>query len=247
MDNAYVLCRPPGHHAEPDQARGFCLFNNAAIAAAHSLQRHHLQRVAIVDFDVHHGNDTEKAFYSSCSVLFVSIHQDGLYPPNSGAISRNGEGEGLGLNINVSVPPGSGIGCYDAILKRVVLPALAAFDPEFIIISAGFDACSFDPLSHTMLSSGSYYRMTSEIADAASRSAACRGRVLAVHEGGYSEVYAPYCFLRAVEGLVGIHPVDSAVADPYEPEVVQYPYQDLQPAQEAVISAAESLLANIHS
>jgi acetoin utilization deacetylase AcuC-like enzyme len=246
LENAYVLCRPPGHHAEPDQARGFCLFNNVAVAAAHLIERRQLRRVAVVDFDVHHGNGTEKIFYSDPRVLVISIHQDNLYPLGSGAMESRGAGAGEGFNMNIPVPPGSGIGCYDAILERVILPALAVFDPEFVLLSAGYDACSFDPLSHTMLSSGSYSRIASSIAALASKiTSSCRGRIVAVHEGGYSEVYAPFCFLRVIEGLLGIDAESSAVQDPYEAEIVQYAFQELQPHQEAVVLAAEGLVGQL--
>jgi acetoin utilization deacetylase AcuC-like enzyme len=219
-------------------ARGFCLFNNVAIVAQHLISRHGLQRVAIVDFDVHHGNGTEKVFYSDHRVLFVSIHQDSLYPLETGQASCVGSGPGEGLNLNIPVPPGSGIGCYANITARVLLPALQRYDPEIVLLSAGYDACAFDPLSHTMLSSRCYYDMVHAICGVAS-SGSAQGRVLVLHEGGYSDVYAPYCMLRTVEALVNISPEESAVADPYEDEIRQYAYQALQPAQEEVISRAE--------
>ena len=244
--NAYVLCRPPGHHAEPDLARGFCLFNNAAIVAAHLLTRRSISRIAVVDFDVHHGNGTEKAFYADSRVLVVSVHQDSLYPLESGRIDASGIGAGVGCNINIPVPPGSGVGCYDAVLERVICPALRRFNPEFVLVSAGYDACAFDPLSHTMLSSSSYTRLMRGIMDAVSGTkTACGGRILALHEGGYSDVYAPYCMLRVLEALAGVE--ESSVEDPYEEEIAHYSYQALQPAQELIVAQAEKLVCLVPS
>src|SRR2546423_1234891 len=160
VDNAYALVRPPGHHAEKDQGRGFCIFGNTAVAALHARQARGLSRVAIVDWDVHHGNGTEHAFYSDPTVLTLSIHQDNNYPPASGAITDTGEGAGRGYNINIPLPPGSGVGAYVATFDRVVAPALRAFRPELILIASGLDASAMDPLASMMMTSDGYRKLT---------------------------------------------------------------------------------------
>jgi acetoin utilization deacetylase AcuC-like enzyme len=153
VDNAYALVRPPGHHAEKDQGRGFCIFGNIALAAMHARQARGLSRVAIVDWDVHHGNGTEHAFYADPTVLTISVHQDNNYPPSSGALADTGSGTGRGYNINIPLPPGSGVGAYVATFERVVGPALAAFRPELILIASGLDANAMDPLASMMMTS----------------------------------------------------------------------------------------------
>src|SRR5207302_9013272 len=160
VDNAYALVRPPGHHAEKYQGRGFCIFGNTALAAMHARRARGLARVAIVDWDVHHGNGTEHAFYSDPTVLTISIHQDNNYPPASGAITATGEGDGRGYNINAPLPPGSGVGAYLATFDRVVAPALRAFRPELILIASGLDASAMDPLASMMMTSDGYRKLT---------------------------------------------------------------------------------------
>ena len=146
VDNAYLLCRPPGHHARADLAMGFCLFGNAVIAIEHARARLGIERVATVDWDVHHGNGTESAYYDDPNVLTISLHQDNLFPPDSGALADNGEGEGAGSNINVPLPPGSGGGAYLAAMDQVVGPALERFKPEIIVVPCGFDASAHGSL-----------------------------------------------------------------------------------------------------
>eukprot|EP00873_Tetraselmis_striata_P016362 jgi/Tetstr1/436626/TSEL_025422.t1 len=242
LDNAYVLCRPPGHHAERGRGRGFCLFNNVALAAMHAQQVHGLRRVAIVDYDVHHGNGTQQAFYEDSSVLVVSVHQDGLYPNHSGALTENGAGTGEGFHINVPLPPGTGVGGYAAAFDRVVIPALEAFNPELLLVSSGFDASALDPLSHMMATSSCFGAMATKLLDAARRGAAA-GRAVFFHEGGYSEVHAPFCGLRVIEAMAGV--ARSNVVDEYDEEFHHYGYQALQPHQDAVIAEAERLVATL--
>ncbi|MBL8681255.1 MAG: histone deacetylase [Myxococcales bacterium] len=184
---AVVLARPPGHHATRDRAMGFCLLNNGAIAAAHARSRG-LDRVAIVDWDVHHGNGTQDIFDRDPSVLFTSIHQWPLYP-GTGRADEVGHGEGIGSIVNVPLPADSNGAAYAAAFERVVLPTLEAFAPKLVIISAGFDAHERDPLSSMRLRSSDYRWMAAQLAALADRLG--HGRVLLALEGGYD--------LRAIE------------------------------------------------
>jgi len=236
VDNAYTLCRPPGHHALAELAMGFCLYNNLVIGIQHVRARRGIERVAVVDWDVHHGNGTEAAFYSDPNALTISLHQDRLFPLDSGAMSDTGEGAGVGRNINIPLPPGSGAGAYMAAMEQAVVPALQAFKPELIVVACGFDASAMDPLGHMMLSSGAYRRMTSAIMAAARD--LCGGRVVMTHEGGYSASYVPYCGLAVMETLSAM---DSGVEDPWLAFIDAYAGQDLQPHQQAVIDGAAAL------
>ena len=179
---ALALVRPPGHHAEADRAMGFCFFNNIAVAAAHARARG-LRRVAIVDYDVHHGNGTQWSFYTDPSVLFVSSHQFPYYP-GTGSATEIGTGSGVGFTINLPLSAGATDADYELVYSRVAIPALRQFEPELILISAGYDAYVDDPLGGMRLSTDCFGRLTSMIAAAADD--VCRGRVVAVTEGGYN-------------------------------------------------------------
>jgi len=240
VDNAYALVRPPGHHAERDRGRGFCIFGNIALAAMHARQARGLSRVAIVDWDVHHGNGTEHAFYSDPSVLTLSIHQDNNYPPASGAITDTGEGAGRGYNINVPLPPGSGVGAYIATFERVVAPALTAFRPELILIASGLDASAMDPLASMMMTSDGYRALTRTVLAVARD--VCGGRLVACHEGGYSPAYVPYCGLAIIEELAGIR---TGLDDPLLGLLAAFGGQEIQPHQEAVVRQAAKLAAGL--
>ena len=174
----FSALRPPGHHAEPVQAMGFCLFNNVAIAARRALDSHGAERVLIFDWDVHHGNGTNAIFHSSREVLFVSIHQWPFYP-GSGHISDAGSGEGEGYTLNLPVPAGSGEDTWLSLVEHVVVPATRAFDPELVLISAGYDAHRDDPIGGCLLDDGSFVEMVRHVRSA---TAAPVGAVL---EGGY--------------------------------------------------------------
>jgi acetoin utilization deacetylase AcuC-like enzyme len=237
VDNAYALVRPPGHHAEADVGRGFCLFGNIAIAAMHAQAERDIDRVAVVDFDVHHGNGTQQAFWDDPSVLPISIHQDNFYPPGEGAVDEVGEGDGHGYTLNVPLPPGSGVGAYETAFERVVLPALDAFEPDLVYLAAGVDSGAIDPLGRMMLHSDGYRALTGLLLDAAE--AHCDGRLVAAHEGGYSSAYAPFSGLAIIEELRG---ETSDVEDPFMPIFGELGYQDLQPHQESVIDDAAANL-----
>ena len=215
---AYVLTRPPGHHASAAEAMGFCLFNNVALAARRA-QALGLARVAIVDWDVHHGNGTEDVFAADPSVLFVSLHQDDLYPAGRGRVEDRGTGEGVGATVNLPLPAGSGDAAYLLALERVVVPALEAFAPEMLLISAGQDAAASDPLGRMSVTSEGFRAMTARLRDWAAER--CAGRVLAIQEGGYSVDHMPFCVLASVEALAGLPP--SLAADPIELDVPEAP------------------------
>src|SRR6266581_9501060 len=151
VDNAYCLVRPPGHHALPDTGMGFCLFNNVAVAARYAIDHYGLERVMIIDYDVHHGNGTQEMFYADPRVLYFSTHQSPFYP-GTGAWDERGEGQGLGTTINVPLPAQTTYDTYEAVFRQVMLPAADRFDPQLILVSAGFDAHWDDPLSDMYLS-----------------------------------------------------------------------------------------------
>ncbi|MFN0148197.1 MAG: class II histone deacetylase [Dehalococcoidia bacterium] len=240
VQNAYALVRPPGHHAEADIGRGFCVFGNVAIAAMHARAARGVERIATVDWDVHHGNGTQKAFYGDPDTLTISIHQDNWYPRDSGAMEDRGEGAGQGYNINVPLPPGSGHEAYLATFERVVLPALRAFRPELIIVPSGFDGSMFDPLGRMMAYSETYREMTRMLMEAADE--LCGGRLVLSHEGGYSPTYVPFCGLAVVEELSGVR---TGVDDPFGPMAATAGGQDLQPHQDALIRQAEAMVEEL--
>jgi acetoin utilization deacetylase AcuC-like enzyme len=242
VDNVYALVRPPGHHAERDTGRGFCIFSNVALAALHAREKRGLSRVAVVDWDVHHGNGTEHAFYDDASVLTISIHQDNNFPPQSGAITDSGSGAGEGYNINVPLPAGSGVGAYVATFERVVVPALRAFRPELIFVASGLDASAMDPLASMMMTSDGYRKLTQVMLGAARE--LCGGHLVMCHEGGYSPAYVPYCGLAIMEELSGVR---TNLADPLLELLASFGGQDLQPHQDAVIQQAVKLATAVHA
>jgi acetoin utilization deacetylase AcuC-like enzyme len=178
---ALALVRPPGHHAEAGRAMGFCLYNNVAVAAAAALAAG-LRRVAIVDYDVHHGNGTQHSFYRDSRVLFISTHQYPFYP-GTGAAGETGEGEGRGFTVNVPLEGGCTAGDYALVCDRIIVPVLDEFAPELVLVSAGFDAHERDPLAHMRMSAAGFGALTDRLAAAADRHAG--GRLLLVTEGGY--------------------------------------------------------------
>lgn len=240
VTNAYALVRPPGHHATADTGMGFCLFGNVAVAIKHAQAVHGIERIATVDWDVHHGNGTQAAFYDSAGVLTISLHQDNLFPPDSGTLAENGQGNGKGYNLNVPLPPGSGNGAYEYAFEKVVLPALAAYRPQLIVVPCGFDASGVDPLGRMMVTSEGYRAMTRMLMKAAE--AHCGGKLVMSHEGGYSAMYAPYCGLAVLEEMTGIK---THIDDPWAPLMIEWGQQGLQPHQSAAIDRAAELVANI--
>jgi acetoin utilization deacetylase AcuC-like enzyme len=202
-DNAFALVRPPGHHATPSQPMGFCLFNNIAVAAQHALNHLGVERVAIVDYDVHHGNGTQDCFYDDGQVLFCSTHGSPLYP-GTGAEHEVGVEAGYGTTLNVPLPFGTGDSGFERVYDEVVLPALRAFNPQLLLVSAGYDAHWADPLGPLALSVAGYAALTQRLADLADE--LCGGRLVLVLEGGYDLDALGACVLAALRILLGRDP-----------------------------------------
>lgn len=193
---AFCAVRPPGHHATGDTAMGFCLFNSIAVAAAHALAAFGLQRVAIVDFDVHHGNGTQDIFANDARVMYVSSHQSPLYP----GTGRSNE-HGVGNIENAELPPGSGSEAFRAAWTKSLLPSLEHYSPQLLLVSAGFDAHRLDPLADLNLEAGDYAWLTAELVALAERHA--QGRIVSMLEGGYSLTALRECTLAHVGALSG--------------------------------------------
>lgn len=196
--NAYALSRPPGHHCLPDWPNGFCLLNNLAVAIRAAQAPGLVRRVAVVDWDVHHGNGTEAIFLDDPDVLTISLHQEWNYPLDTGSSAMRGA---AGSNINIPLPPGCGEASYLEAWDRLVAPALARHRPEVIVVACGFDASAMDPLGRMLLRAESFRALT-ERAMAAAESL-CNGRLMMAHEGGYSEVHVPFCGHAVLEALSG--------------------------------------------
>jgi acetoin utilization deacetylase AcuC-like enzyme len=227
LDNAYALTRPPGHHCEPDSPMGFCLLANIAIAVEAAIARGDVKRVVVLDWDVHHGNGTEKIFYDRDDVLTISLHQEGNYPATTGKITDRGRGAGDGANINLPLHAGSGHTAYLHAMDRVVIPAIEAFKPDLIIVACGFDASMVDPLARMQATSVTFAEMTQRIKDTAAR--LCDGRLVLVHEGGYSEAYVPFCGHATIATLAG-----SAITAP-DPMLSAFNIRQPSPAFDAFL------------
>ncbi|MCW3784055.1 class II histone deacetylase [Defluviimonas salinarum] len=199
--NAYALSRPPGHHCLPDWPNGFCLLNNIGVAIRAAQAAGLARRIAVVDWDVHHGNGTEAVFWTDPEVLTISLHQERNYPLDTGGPEARGAGKGHGFNINIPLPPGTGHASYLEAMERIVLPALHRFHPEAIVVACGFDASAVDPLGRMLATAETFRAMTRQLREAAE--ALCGGRLVLVHEGGYSEAHVPFCGHAVLEELTG--------------------------------------------
>jgi acetoin utilization deacetylase AcuC-like enzyme len=203
LRNGFALLRPPGHHAEKDMALGFCLFNNVAILARHLQKQHGLEKILILDWDVHHGNGTQHTFEDDPSVLYISTHQYPFYP-GTGAWYEDGVGRGKGATLNCPMTAGSGNHDYEQAFMDRILPRINAFRPQFVIVSAGFDAHRDDPLAQIELSTAFYGWMTERILESADPHAG--GRIVSVLEGGYNLKRLPECVAMHLQGLGGLGP-----------------------------------------
>ncbi|HHF42461.1 MAG: histone deacetylase [Candidatus Aminicenantes bacterium] len=203
VTNAFALIRPPGHHAEKSRAMGFCLFNNIALAAEYLLRIHSVDKILIVDWDVHHGNGTQHSFEQRSEVLYFSLHQYPHYP-GTGHWEEIGAGPGKGFTINCPLSPGKGDADYLYIFKRVLKPVIEAFQPEFILVSAGFDPHLEDPLSGMQLSSQGFAALTYFLLEQAARMA--QGHLLLTLEGGYALEALARSVVAVLEQLSGVAP-----------------------------------------
>ncbi len=232
VDNAFALVRPPGHHALADRGMGGCIFGNAALAAMHAREAHGIARVAVVDWDAHHGNGTQEAFWNDPAVLTISLHQADCFPPASGAVAETGGPDAPGSNVNLPLPPGSGTGAFTAAFEQVVVPALDRFRPELVLVASGFDSSAWDSHARLMLHSEAYRGLTRDILGVADRHAG--GKLVVVHEGGYAPAYAAFLGLALLEELSGVR---TGVEDPFLEIFTGYGYQELQPHQATVVEA----------
>ncbi|PII81630.1 class II histone deacetylase [Leucobacter sp. OLJS4] len=236
VDNAYALVRPPGHHARREMGMGYCLFSNVCVAIEYARAELGVRRVAIVDYDVHHGNGAQQIYWDDPDVLAISIHQDRLFPQDTGSIDEIGGPGAEGRNINIPLPAGSGNGAYLAAIERVAVPAIRAFAPDLVIVSSGFDPSAVDPLGCMTVTSGGFKAMAERILEVAEE--ACGGRVVFSHEGGYSPVHVPFCGLAVLEALSGR---ETGVEDPFGASFDASPAHPLQPWQDEVVAQAEAI------
>jgi acetoin utilization deacetylase AcuC-like enzyme len=234
-DRAYAIGRRSGHHASRDTGYGFCIFNNVAVAAA-AAQRAGVERIAIVDIDAHHGNGTEAIFYDDPSVLTISVHEDRMFPAETGLFDARGGAGAEGSNLNVNLAPGTGDPGYLYAIDRVVLPALRAFDPQFLLVVAGVDASMYDPLSTFALTAAGFASVAERLIDVAEQH--CGGRVVFEQEGGYSPVYAPFCWLALLETLAGAPRGE----DPFAPFLAGAGFAELAPHQRELVDALATQL-----
>ncbi|GLY15437.1 class II histone deacetylase [Kineosporia rhizophila] len=227
VTNGYALVRPSGHHALPGAGMGMAYLNNIAIAITEVRRTRAVSRIAVVDWDAHHGNGAQHMFAADPDVLTISLHQDNVFPPGSGSLAENAEGI-----LNVPLPAGTGDGGYAYAMERAVMPALQRFGPELIVVASGLDANAMDPLARQMLSSAGFRQLTSTLMQVAEQ--LCEGRIAMVHEGGYAAGYVPFCGLAILEQLSG----RTTLADPYLQLVGGFGGQALQPHQRAAVDAA---------
>ncbi len=207
VNNAYCLVRPPGHHAVAEAAMGFCIFNNVAVAARYALDQHSLERVMIIDYDVHHGNGTQEMFYADPRVLYFSIHQAPFFP-GTGVWDERGEGPALGTNVNIPLPAGAGFETYEPLFRQVLAPIADRFHPQLILVSAGFDAHWRETQTDTgidrpgmLLSTAGFAKLNQMIMDIAN--AQCAGRLILVQEGGYDIDSLSSCVATCINLLLG--------------------------------------------
>jgi len=214
----FALCRPPGHHATPDRAMGFCLINNIAVAAEYLLREHGAGKLAVIDLDLHHGNGTQDIFYDRSDVLFISTHQHPLYP-GTGMLRETGRGDGAGTTVNLPLPPSSGDNAFAAAMETVILPALLRFEPKMLLVSAGVDVHWRDPLGHLQLSAAGYHAAVAAMAAFADNH--CTGRLALFLEGGYDLAGGSACAFGAASALLA-HPFTDPLGPAPHPETERW-------------------------
>jgi len=225
--SAFALVRPPGHHATAERAMGFCLFNNIAIAAKYALAEYKLERILIIDFDVHHGNGTQEAFYDNPQVMYISTHQYPFYP-GSGDINESGGGDAEGTNINIPLPAGCGDGEYLKVFEQVIVPAARNFQPQLILVSAGYDNHWADPLALMELSVSGFTQIAGVIKGLADE--LCNGHLVLTLEGGYNLDALAASVKATFDVLLG----KSATRDPLGPSPRHFKVADIERLIEAV-------------
>jgi len=234
LDNAYALSRPPGHHCLPDYPNGFCLLNNIAVAVRAAQKAKKAQRIAIVDWDVHHGNGSEHIFWHDRDVLTISVHQEHNYPLDTGDAGDTGAEDAPLSNMNIPLLPGGGHASYLYAMKRLVIPKLLAFKPDIVMVACGFDASGVDPLSRMLCGADSFAQMTDMLMSAVD------SRLVMAHEGGYSDVHVPFCGHQVLERLSGsaVH-----VDDPLGPRITA---QQPDPALDRIQAERMDEIATLH-
>ena len=230
----FSACRPPGHHATPNEFMGFCFLNSVAIAAKYAQKHLGIKKIAILDWDVHHGNGTSDIFNEDASVLFIDMHREDVWP-GSGHITDIGVGPGAGYTMNIPLPEGSGHTAAMLAINRAVVPALRSFQPDLILISAGFDSHYKDPLECLQFQSVTYHAMAASIMNAAEE--LCHGRCVAVLEGGYEPHAVAEAAVEMARGLIGLPPITELI------EWGKMPHPE--PTEDAVHAVLEKV-RNLH-
>ena len=224
--NAFALVRPPGHHAGPYYAAGFCIFNNVAVAASHLIKRHNFERVLILDIDAHHGNGTQEIFYETKKILYISLHEDPREFPGTGFVKEVGKNKGLGYNVNIPFPFRTGDKAYLRAVDDIVIPIISQFAPQFILVSAGYDGHYADPVAKLSISAISYAIIFNKLLKLASRF--CEGRFVALLEGGYNLRCLGKLAMLTISKMSGFpysieseNPPVSAQAEKYAEKVIE--------------------------